>query len=562
MTLDTTLFGYRWKGVFNASTTYVEGDVVYRLGGAYVWRNGAWAVFGPGQQDVTTKGHILTGDSSIGGAAGQSIFVKSDNMPEFRFGDDRNGTVVKALMQATEDSGAKNCGSNDYMMALMTNGTVRAWGRSLSGQMGVGNLDVAKDTPALVPFPPGTAPIKKIVSGRYQTYFLDEDGIVWVCGANTGNVMSGNGTTGVIPVPAKINGVGTGNEILSTTKIVDLYTGKDYGNYFCVMAKDDQGRIYAWGYNNYGGLGVNAGANTNVAKLVPFTATTPIDKVFLSGGGYNVSCLIDYDGNAYIAGLAACGFISATAGTQLNTFQRLETYGQRVKKLSFSYTDSHVTAGLQSSWISLLLLENGKVFCTWDGPISSSGIGQGTFTSVGLPNLGGTPFHTNVDDIYGAQGEYPRVFALMKDGTMQMRGRSSYYSNTTTTDAEVNAWTTIGSPYLTNVSKLRMLSGQYAQTIAAIRADGQVVIWGRVNDGLKGVGEAVGTSDSAGLQFVKCERPIVDVQFSGYCWTESFIQNIFLLDDQGHVLALGASNSRVNGYPTSVSVSVPSPIRF
>lgn len=559
--LDTKLFGYRWKGVHNPSTTYEEGDVVYRLGGAYVWRNGAWAVFGPGQQDVTTTGHLMTGEQSVGGAAGQSLYVAPSGAAlEFRHSDDRNGTTVKALMQCTEDSGPKHCGASDMMMAIMTDGSVRGWGRTLSGQMGTGNQDVARQFPVRIPFPPGTPPIKKIVSVRYTTYFLDESGTIWVTGANSGNVMSGCGITGVIPIPTKLNGVGVGNEILSTTKITDIITGKDYGDYFCVFAKDDQNRVYAWGYNRYGQLGVLDGVNTNIAKLVPFTANTPINKIYAGGGDITSSCFIDFQGNAYFAGAGIPSFLGTGSGVQVNVHQRLETQGRAVKKYTISSTDDHATAGTQATWAVALLLENGQLYVQLDGTVNSSGIGQATWTSGGYLGITGTPYHTNVDDIYFVHGGYPRLYALMKDGTVQMRGRSSYYGNGVSTDAEVAAWTTIGGSVLTNVVKLKAVAGQYAQTIAAIKGDGTVAIWGRTDGGLRGTGENVSTV--AGIKNVQHDRPIVDVQFSGYCWYDSFVENVFLLDDLGRVLALGDYNYGVTGYPTSTPLAVPGFIRF
>src|SRR3546814_9445663 len=67
---------------------------------------------------------------------------------EFRFMADRNGTVATALMN-TDRAAADYHSANFFMAALMNDGSVRAWGRALTGQQGTGNTgDISRTFPA------------------------------------------------------------------------------------------------------------------------------------------------------------------------------------------------------------------------------------------------------------------------------------------------------------------------------------------------------------------------------------------------------------------------------
>src|SRR3546814_8743737 len=92
---------------------------------------------------------------------------------EFRFMADRNGTVATALMN-TDRAAADYHSANFFMAALMNDGSVRAWGRALTGQQGTGNTgDISRTFPARVAFPPGTPRIASINCMWDETFFID-----------------------------------------------------------------------------------------------------------------------------------------------------------------------------------------------------------------------------------------------------------------------------------------------------------------------------------------------------------------------------------------------------
>ena len=98
MQININKLGHRWKGEYNSSTTYDENDVVYKEGIVYIVDAvGNLSVMAKGQQDVLTKGHLLTGSTSVGGVKQQVLHSKGNSGIEFRYGDERNTYAVKSL---------------------------------------------------------------------------------------------------------------------------------------------------------------------------------------------------------------------------------------------------------------------------------------------------------------------------------------------------------------------------------------------------------------------------------------------------------------------------------
>lgn len=98
MNMAIESLGYRWKGIYSPYLAYQERDVVFKDGGAYVIRGGTPQPFALGQQDAVLKGHLLTGGVSVGGNAGMVLHSNGAAGMEFRFMQERNGTVALRLM--------------------------------------------------------------------------------------------------------------------------------------------------------------------------------------------------------------------------------------------------------------------------------------------------------------------------------------------------------------------------------------------------------------------------------------------------------------------------------
>jgi alpha-tubulin suppressor-like RCC1 family protein len=128
--------------------------------------------------------------------------------------------------------------SSDY--ALLTNGTVYAWGLGTEGELGDGHTVNSDNTPVQVKFPAGVkiVSIPADVMPYNSAFAVDTKGHVWAWGANKGGEFClGNRKQYNTPVR------------LPFAHVTVLAGAGDHATY------DDDGTLYSCGNNQYGQLG-------------------------------------------------------------------------------------------------------------------------------------------------------------------------------------------------------------------------------------------------------------------------------------------------------------------
>ena len=156
------------------------------------------------------------------------------------------GTRVTALTSSWNGSGA-----------LLASGAYYDWGYNAAGQLGDGGTGTNSDMPVQVKLPSAVRQVFQGGSGKTngQTIAILADGSVWTWGANSsGQLGTGTTTSSDVPVPVHVP---------AGVTFVTVNSG-GYASY----AIDSQGRLWAWGGNDYGQLGTGTSA--------PLT-TTPVD---------------------------------------------------------------------------------------------------------------------------------------------------------------------------------------------------------------------------------------------------------------------------------------------
>ena len=150
----------------------------------------------------------------------------------------------------------------DFTVALMSDGTVWAWGDNTYGQVGSGVNGSAMpyaNQPMQVRSHMGNGSeygdylkdIVKVAAGKTHALALDRSGNVYAWGDGRNFKVGGN-TVNAHPSPVKIR---TGDqEHLSgyLSNVVDIAAGE-----FFSVAVDEDGYVYTWGGNQSGVLGVN-----------------------------------------------------------------------------------------------------------------------------------------------------------------------------------------------------------------------------------------------------------------------------------------------------------------
>jgi alpha-tubulin suppressor-like RCC1 family protein len=170
--------------------------------------------------------------------------------------------------------------SNSSQYALLSNGTVYAWGIGTNGELGDGLTVNSFTTPVQVQFPAGvTIAALPTDAMPYDTAFaVDTDGNVWGWGLNEdGELCLGNTTQYTTPVQLPLTGVTT------------LAGAAQHATY------DASGTVYSCGNNKYGELGDGSTASSTtpvpVTALAGQTVTSLVASwgdtgALLSGGEY------------------------------------------------------------------------------------------------------------------------------------------------------------------------------------------------------------------------------------------------------------------------------------
>lgn len=538
MKIDISTIGYRWKGLYSQYLTYAERDVVFKNGGAHVYRSGTFVPFALGQQDVVTPGAILTGGDEKFGIYGTVLHSNGANSVDFQFMEERNGTLVTALQESINSGGHQQTFYN--MATLMNNGSVRAWGYNDAGRAGLGASDQSYIKAGKVPFPVGTPRITKIKAGVGATYYIDANGQLWATGSNSEN-RQGTGATNRIPT--LVSGKG---DLPLTAKVVKMVVGYDYYGYASQACITDTGRVYCWGSNGSGCLGLGDATARVYPTLLPLSVTLPMKDAYFSGGGYDVGGFITTTGKLYTCGASRNGHsYSTTVPVLLEPWDN----GATVKLFRVSESDAHWVAGAQYYQRQLVVLDNGELWIWGD---DSGQVADGQAGS-NVPSLR----LTGVKDAYSWSGGYSRTIALMNDGTVKAVGYSGYNIMDTYLDGSV--WNTIGGSYLTNVTKIMAMGGTYGTCAMALRSDGKCVGWGG-GQGHSGNGDL--TESPRPNNFVMLDETIADFMMGGYMYGgDYYIYNYFLTTD-GRVFACGAGYYYANGSPENTHQAVPRKIIF
>lgn len=120
----------------------------------------------------------------------------------------------------------------DHTMALDASGNVWTWGSNGDGQIGDGTTD-DRDVPVQVP---GLSNVRLILGASATSYAVLDDGTVWAWGENTyGNLGGGVADDDAHPTPTQVPGL---------EGVIDIAAGRDH-----VVALTESGAVYTWGLN-------------------------------------------------------------------------------------------------------------------------------------------------------------------------------------------------------------------------------------------------------------------------------------------------------------------------
>lgn len=171
-----------------------------------------------------------------------------------------------------------------FGLAVLADGSVRAWGNNRFGQLGDGTTT---DRPT--PVPVGTlSNMAAVAAGTHHVLALRRDGTVWAWGANNvGQLGDGTTTASLVPVPVPL-----------PATIVAISAGGSSS-----LALTDQGTVLAWGRNVDGGLG----DGTTEQRTAPVTVALPAPAIAVAAAWDGHALALLADGRVYAWGFNEYG---------------------------------------------------------------------------------------------------------------------------------------------------------------------------------------------------------------------------------------------------------------
>jgi alpha-tubulin suppressor-like RCC1 family protein len=136
----------------------------------------------------------------------------------------------------------------NHGLALRSDGTVWAWGGNQYGQLGNGTTSTSQPTPTQVS---GLTGVTKISAGGLFSLALLSNGTVWAWGYNADGEL-GNGTTANSSVPVAVFGA---SRVTRFTRITSIAAGQDSSLAVSRNSLTGGTSVLAWGSNTAGQLG-------------------------------------------------------------------------------------------------------------------------------------------------------------------------------------------------------------------------------------------------------------------------------------------------------------------
>ncbi len=352
---------------------------------------------------------------------------------------------VTITLPGTNVSVAALAPGTTHTLALMSDGTVQAWGQNDGSQLG-SNTSPARFS--LTPLPVANiSGVQTLAAGPVHSVALKPDGTVWAWGADW------YGAAGHQTI--------TPEQIAGFNDAADIAAGGSH-----TLVRRNDGTIWAWGANTYGQIGdgstFDRTAPVRVGSLTGMTA-------FAAGPTHNLA--VKNDGTVWAWGANLLGQIGDGTFVNRSTPVRLTTLTNMTA----------VAAGINYS----VALRN-------DGTVWAWGSNQYGLRGDGTTNGSQTPVQVSgVSNVVAIAARKYDIYALRNDGTVWAWGNSPGMSSFAST-------TPVQIAGLSGINQL--LSG--GEFLIARKTDGTFLIVGSNSNGVFGNGTNLGASSPVPMSWL------------------------------------------------------------
>lgn len=198
--------------------------------------------------------------------------------------------------------------SGDQHSALIArNGQIHSWGNNQHGQRGSGAFQPSDYTTPPSQVAISSAPLTALAAGSANTLALDSTGAIWAWGLNEHGQLGVDSLTYEFNTPQRITAL--------PNKVTRIAAGDANG-----LALDEQGALFAWGWNGWGQIGDGTKAPTygrigDKLTPVPVTLSALGDaRIVDIAQGWATSALLDSAGRIWTWGYNEHGEIGNGTG--------------------------------------------------------------------------------------------------------------------------------------------------------------------------------------------------------------------------------------------------------
>ena len=186
----------------------------------------------------------------------------------------------------------------NHTLALDQAGRLWAWGSNSQGQLGIGNV-IQQNRPVLVSLVglTGVTSFDMVVVGGSYTLAFDQDGRLWAWGRNNESQLD-IGSVAAQHRPVLVSLVG----LTGVTSFNMVVAGSQH-----TLAFDQQGRLWAWGRNASGQLGIGNTSDQNRPVLVPLAGLSGVTSFDTAIAGSFHTLALDQQGRLWVWGLNGNG---------------------------------------------------------------------------------------------------------------------------------------------------------------------------------------------------------------------------------------------------------------
>ncbi|PAF53243.1 hypothetical protein BKH42_06865 [Helicobacter sp. 13S00482-2] len=295
-------------------------------------------------------------------------------------------------------------GHGSYFAQVKDSNTMWVWGYNAQGCLGLSHTNYVT-IPQKVTFP---SKIKKIVSQSYDgsnqfTFVLLEDGSLFGSGYNP---------DGQLGIGNNINSSSFVRTSLSNVK--DVFVGNNFGS--GVFAIKNDGKLYAWGFNIRGWLGLGHSNSVNTPTLVSNVENPKFiyHSSYNDGSWWGNAFIITKDGDLLGAGYNGQYNLSQSDTNQRNTFVPILNENNLPLKNIVDFKGGGVYD------VALALDDKGNLY-SWG--CAEMGLGDNR-----SENSRAKIIAKNVKQIEKQGYRYPSNYILYKDGSMESFGYNATQS--------------------------------------------------------------------------------------------------------------------------------------